>query len=339
MKENKSKVSSKSTKSSKKSKANNSSNDYTIICIDGGGTKTHGVLFIGDEKKAEYKAGTTRIGSVGVGESCERTLNVILELCKSVNISTSDVDVFVVGLAGVWLESEKRRSLNLIKTLARNDGYVINDLLVTSDVEIAFEGAFGAGEGIVTIVGTGSIGLARFGKNKFARCGGWGIELDDEGSGAWVGREGLTAVMRAIDGRSPYTILVEKLQEIIPTFDISEPRTIVKAFNERVFEYQSITPLVMECAEEGDLVCQNIIERAAHHLAELPLALLKNFSSKKPVKLALMGGIIDNDTLLSKMLYEELAKHPELECIPCKGNAIDGAKQMGLSIISELNKD
>ncbi len=336
MKEQKSKL---STKSSKKLEVNSSSNDYTIICIDGGGTKTHGVLFIGDEKKSEYKSGTTRIGSVGVGESCERTLNVILELCKSINISTSDVDVFVVGLAGVWLDIEKRRSLNLIKTLARTQGYVIDDLLVTSDAEIAFEGAFGDGEGIVTIVGTGSIGLARYGKNKFARCGGWGIELDDEGSGAWVGREGLTAVMRAIDGRSPYTILVEKLQEIIPTFDISEPRTIVKAFNDKAFEYQSITPLVMECAEEGDLVCQNIMERAAYHLAELPLALLKNFSSKKPVKLALMGGIIDNDTLLSKMLYEELAKHPQLECIPCKGNAIDGAKKMGLSVISKLNKD
>src|SRR5690606_4202678 len=108
--------------------------EYTILRIDGGGTKTHGVLYVGKEIKAELKSGTTRVGAVGVGESCERTLNVILELCNKAGISTSEVDIFVVGIAGVWLESEKRRSLNLIKTLARGQGYVINDLFVTSDV-------------------------------------------------------------------------------------------------------------------------------------------------------------------------------------------------------------
>lgn len=328
----------KSKKTSKTKKvAKTQPNDYTMICIDGGGTKTHGVLFVGDEIKAEYRAGTTRIGAVGVGESCERTLNVILELCKNAEISTSEVDVFVVGLAGVWLESEKRRSLNLIKTLARSQGYTINDLIVTSDVEIAFEGAFGGSEGIVTIVGTGSIALARFGKNKFARCGGWGIELDDEGSGAWVGREGLTAVMRAIDGRGKYTILIDKLQEIIPTFTIEEPRTIVKAFNEKSFEYQSITPIVMECAVEKDAVCMDIMERAAKHLTELPLALLKNFPKNKKIKLALMGGIIDNDTLLAKMLYKEISNYSEIEIIKSKGNAIEGAKNIGLRSIEETD--
>ena len=38
-----------------------------------------------------------------------------------------------------------------------------------------------------------------------ARAGGWGYVLGDEGSGYWLGRQALRAVMRAADGRGPAT--------------------------------------------------------------------------------------------------------------------------------------
>jgi len=312
-------------------------NDYTVICIDGGGTKTHGVLYTGKKVRSQLKSGTTRIGAVGFGESCERTLNMIIELCKQAEINTSEVDVVVVGLAGVWLENEKKRALYLIKTLANTTGHTINDLIITSDAEIAIEGAFNGNNGIITIVGTGSIGLAKYGNAPFARCGGWGIELDDEGSGAWVGREGITAVVRSLDGRGLPTILTDRLVELVPQFDIHEPRTIVSSYNDRVFEYQSVTPLVMACAELNDEVCLNIMNRAAKHLAELPTSLLKHFKTKK-VEVALMGGIIDNDTLLSRMLKVELEKNDRIKLVNPIGDAIAGAKNIGLKIIEEMQK-
>ena len=312
--------------------------EHKIICIDGGGTKTNGALFIGDEIVSEYKVGTTRLGAVGQGESCTRTLNVMLELCKRAGITIQDIDICVIGIAGVWLDIEKTRSINLIKTLAKSEGFTINDLIVTSDVEIAFEGAFGDEPGIVTIVGTGSIGLAKCKNGNIVRCGGWGIELDDEGSGAWVGREGLTAVMRDIDGRGEHTMLTEKLRESIVGFNIEEPRSIVKAFNDKVFEYQTITPWVMECAMQKDLVCNDLMEKAAKHLVQLPMTLMKNFDDKN-VNLALMGGIIDNDTLLSQMLHKELKKIKGLKVVKPKGNSIDGARNIGLKVIKEIYKN
>jgi len=312
-------------------------NDYTVICIDGGGTKTHGALYVGNKIKAELKSGTTRIGAVGFGEACERTLNMIVELCKKSEITTSEVDVVVVGLAGVWLDNEKKRALYLIKTLANTVGQTINDLVVTSDAEIALEGAFNGEAGIITIVGTGSIGLAKYAEVPLARCGGWGIELDDEGSGAWVGREGTTAVVRSLDGRGKPTILTDKLVELVPQFDINEPRTIVSAYNDRVFEYQSVTPLVMECAALNDEVCLDIMNRAAKHLVELPTSLLKHFKTKK-VNVALMGGIIDNDTLLSRMLRVELEKNDRIKLVTPIGNAIIGAKNIGTKIIETMHK-
>jgi len=308
--------------------------DYKIICIDGGGTKTQGVLFSGDDRIAELKFGTTRIGAIGFGEACERILNMIIELCRTANISKiTEIDVIVVGLAGVWLENEKKRAMHLIKTLASTSNNKINDLVITSDAEIAMEGALNGNNGIITIVGTGSIGLAKYSNNQpIVRCGGWGIELDDEGSGAWVGREGITAVVRSLDGRSIKTSLTNKLKNEIPRFDINEPRTIVSSYNDKLFEYQNITPLVMECAAENDEVCKDIIQRAAKHLAELPFSLIKNFKTKK-VNVALMGGIIDNDTLLGNMLKKELKINSQINLVQPIGDAIIGAKNIGISVI------
>lgn len=309
--------------------------DHTIITIDGGGTNTNGALFRNGEIINTLKSGTTRIGAVGVGEACERTLNAIIELCKKSEIGISEVDAVIVGLAGVWLEEEKKRAATLLKTLARGNDMIINDLIVTSDAEIALEGAFNGKSGIITIVGTGSIALAKNSKGKLMRCGGWGIEMDDEGSGAWIGREGLTAIFRAVDGRGDKTILTEKIGELYPTIDIEEPRSIVKAYAERAFEYQMLTPIVMQAAENGDEVSYTIIENATNYIEELPLTLIKSIEEEQ-VKVALMGGIIEADTLLARLLIKKLEKQSRIEIVKPAGNALNGAYRLGKKLIDNL---
>lgn len=310
--------------------------EYTIIGIDGGGTHTRGVLYRDNEIKATSKAGTTRIGAIGVGESCERSLNMIIDLCAQADIEINEIDAVVIGVAGVWLEEEKKRYAALIRTLARGYNVKISDLKVISDVELALEGAFNGDQGIVTIVGTGSIALGNPTKKPMVRCGGWGIELDDEGSGAWIGREGLTAVVRALDGRGKATQLTEIIAEISPIINLDEPRTIVKAYHEGSFQYHTLTPAVMKCAEQNDPVCMEIITRSAKHLVELPMALERHFKTQK-VNVALMGGIIDADTLLSKLLIEEISKIDRLNLITPKSTALDGAIKIGIEMLNELD--
>jgi N-acetylglucosamine kinase-like BadF-type ATPase len=309
--------------------------EYSIIGIDGGGTRTRGVLFKNGKIIAQSNAGTTRIGAVGVGESCERLLNVVIDLCEKSELESSEIDAIVIGQAGVWLDEEKRRSSHLLKTLGRTQKFAFNDLIVTSDAELAVEGAFEGGHGIALIVGTGSIAIGKLAKDKLIRCGGWGIELDDEGSGAWIGKEGLTAVVRAIDGRDKPTALTTVLTDLFPSIDLDNPRTIVKAYSERNFEYHMLTPSVMRCAEDGDEICKDIIRRSCFHLLELLDALSKQFKTKT-VPVALMGGIIEADTILSKMLEIEIDKKPILKRVQPKGTALDGAIAIGQRLIEEM---
>jgi len=309
--------------------------DYTIIGIDGGGTRTRAILKRGDEILSQTTAGTTRVGSVGVGESCERLLTIITDLCDQAELDTSEVDIVVAGLAGVWLDEEKQRSTHLLKTLARTQNIPLSDVIIISDAEIAVEGAFGGNNGIVLIVGTGSIAIGKIGKDKFVRCGGWGIELDDEGSGAWIGREGLTAVVRALDGRGKPTMLTNMLADFNPLIDINNPRTIVKAYAERTFEYQMLTPTVMRCAELGDEVCMDIINRSSLHLVELLNALFPYFKSKQ-VDVALLGGIVESKSLLGRMLESEIRKDKRYRIVKPLGTPLDGAILIGNRILDNL---
>lgn len=312
--------------------------DYTIIGIDGGGTHTRGVLFQKGKIVAHSEAGTSRIHTVGVGESCDRTLNIIIDLCKQAEIETSEVDATVVGLAGVWLEEEKLRAANLLRTLARSNRIVINDLAVLSDAEIAFEGAIGNDDGIIVIVGTGSIGLARIGKNHFFRCGGWGIELDDEGSGAWIGKEALTAIARELDGRGKPTKMTEAFSKKIKAVDLKNPRTIVKAYADGSFVYSELSPIVMELANKGDELALDIINRAAIHLTELPFTLANHFKTKK-IKVALMGGIIHNNTLLSQKIFNILNKDKRFDITLSNDDvATWGAVSLGLKMVEEAKE-
>ncbi|HOV92030.1 MAG TPA: BadF/BadG/BcrA/BcrD ATPase family protein [Candidatus Kapabacteria bacterium] len=312
--------------------------NYTIIGIDGGGTNTRGAIFQNKQRVVEKKiSSTARVGAVGLGESCERTLQMIIDLCNEAKIDVSEVDAVVVGLAGIWLDEEKRRAEGLLRTLARTQNIQINELVVISDAEIALEGALNGEEGILLIAGTGSIALARIGKTQLFRCGGWGIELDDEGSGAWIGREGLTALVRSLDGRGEKTKLLAKLKtdKIIGQYiDEKNPRIIVKAFNERKIEYSMITKPVMECAADDDSICYNIIQNAKIHLLELPNTLSKKFKSKK-IKITLLGGIFENNTFLGNELKVELEKSPKFELIEHKGTALDGAYLIGEKIIKQ----
>lgn len=310
--------------------------EYTIIGIDGGGTHTRGILVKDGKIAAQSKAGTTRIGAVGVGESSERILNIIADLCEQAAIDSEELDMVVIGLAGVWLEEEKKRSTQLIKTLGRSQKMILNDLIVISDAELAIEGAFEGEQGIVLIVGTGSIAVGKADKNKIVRCGGWGIELDDEGSGAWIGREGLTAVVRSLDGRGQSTTLTDFIADINPSIDIAQPRTIVKAYAERAFEYQMLSPSVMRCAEAGDVVCMDIVKRAGDHLLEHLFALHSNYKIS-PIPVALMGGIIDAETILADQIIKGIKKDKRFKRVEPKGTALNGAVSIAYRVIEEMD--
>ena len=93
---------------------------------------------------------------------------------------------------------------------------------VTTDADLALEGATNGGDGLLLIAGTGSIALGRRGA-RTARAGGEGPP-GDLGSGDWIGRQAVAAGLLPAPVARPYAALVRELvpepdQRAAPIFE------------------------------------------------------------------------------------------------------------------------
>lgn len=305
-----------------------------IIGVDGGGSRTRGILYRGEVCLAQAETGTARVGNVGVVESSERLLNLVRDLLRMGGMEGEHIDAVTIGLAGVWLAEEQQRSKQLITLFAKERKIDIGTLTVASDAAIALEGALNGKPGIVLIVGTGTIAIGKTPEGEIVRCGGWGIELSDEGSGAWIGREGLTAIVRSFDGRGKKTMLADLLIKFFPAINPRQPRTIVAAYNEKMFDYPSVAPFVMECAQHDDEVCLDIIRRGTAHLMEM-VTVLRNqhFGAMDVVEIACVGGIMESDTIVARQMTQALGEAKGVRKIKPVASPLLGAVSLGKKLI------
>ena len=164
------------------------------IGIDGGGTKTLGVLITENGDILGYKeAGPSNFLSVGLDETVKNLETVIYGLCMDQGLSLKDVKIGM-GLAGVGREKDKETLKEALQS--RNFDFVVD-----TDVVAALMAATEGGDGVVVIGGTGSIAYGIRG-GKTVRVGGWGYLLGDEGSGYYIGKRAMIEACRSYDGRS-----------------------------------------------------------------------------------------------------------------------------------------
>lgn len=306
------------------------------IGMDGGGTKTHAVITDHNGSLlAEHTAGPSNFQIIGVEKAAETIYSLILLCCESVDCSVKDVAGVACGLAGAGREADQKRMANGLKAYALRKGTALKNVIVESDARAALEGAFHGGSGIILIAGTGSIAFGKDPKGKVHRVGGWGRMLGDEGSGYHVGRLGLTAVTRQQDGRGEKTVLTRMIAK---EFGLTDQTAIINAVYKNGFDIASVAPLVLKGAEKNDAVCRAVIENAVIELSWHILVAAEKISvaSRKTVKekihVAFIGGLIANDTVISRMLTQYLKENfPMIDIIPPMLSPAAGAAVMAMN--------
>ena len=153
----------------------------------------------------------------------------------------------------------------MVRDIMRRIGYT-SPVVVVNDALIALAAGAGDTPGIVIIAGTGSIAYGRNARRDAARSGGWGHIIGDEGSGYWIGREALSAVVRAVDGRGPSTRLTDDVLEHFAIGDISGLPRIVYDRDLPRLSVAALGPIVQRASTFGDPVARGILERAADEL-------------------------------------------------------------------------
>jgi glucosamine kinase len=230
-----------------------------VLGIDAGGTKT--VCLLADERGlilAEGRGPGANLHAAGE-LAVEKVLPQVTE--AALDGRTAPPDAICLGIAGVDRDDEA----NTITAIMRRIGHR-SRILVVNDALIALVAGARDAPGIVIISGTGSIVYGRNTRGEAARAGGWGHLIGDEGSGYWIGREALAAVMRAGDGRGPATGLRD---DVLAFFGIDDVSRLPRIVYDREIPRKSVAalgPIVDRAAIRGDAVAARILEQAGDEL-------------------------------------------------------------------------
>lgn len=237
-----------------------------FLGIDGGGTKTEFVCIDDDGRElAGATLGTTYHLEIGVDEVVARLNAGVAAIAAALGIGPDGFDFVFFGLPAF---GEDRAVDPLLDAacgrLLGHDRYRCGN-----DMVCGWAGSLGAMDGINIVAGTGSIGYGERGE-RWARAGGWGEILGDEGSAYWIARQGLTLFSRMSDGRATKGLLYEGVRQALALDDdleLCERMLGARAMGRG--EVAALAPLVTSAADAGDTAAIAILDRASDHLIDI----------------------------------------------------------------------
>lgn len=271
-----------------------------VIGIDAGGTKTEAILANGDGTViARARRGGANLAAHGE-LAVEKTLHDLID--EVLGEGQVRPDVICLGIAGV----DRPEDNAIIRGIMRRIGARAR-ILVTNDALIALVAGAGDDAGVVVIAGTGSIAYGRNAHGDAARAGGWGYILADEGSGFWIGRQALRAVVRAADGRGPATALTPLVLEF---FGVTRPEQLVLEVYRHYLKPSDIARcagLVEQARSAGDAVACHIASVAADELAASVTSVIGQLELNGSFPVVMAGGAFHAVPWLKEALRTRLA--------------------------------
>jgi N-acetylglucosamine kinase-like BadF-type ATPase len=291
----------------------------SVIGIDAGGTRTLCVLADDDGAiLAEARGPGANLQSAGELE-VEKVLHDLIAQATGSFTLPSPVAI-CLGMAGV----DRPQDAEVVRGILRRIGQRAR-VVVVNDALIALEAGVPGKPGTVVIAGTGSIAYGRDADGRAARAGGWGYVLGDEGSGYWLGRLALRAVLRAADGRGEQTALTER---VLAHYGVERPRDLVRQIYEGGTRPSAIAALardVGEAADAGDGIAGHLVTVAAQELAKAAASVAKRLATEsEPVVLS--GGTLLGLGQLRRQLTRELSRLlPSAAVIPLDAQPALGA--------------
>lgn len=273
-----------------------------FLGIDGGGSKTRCV--IGDERSVlgTGVAGGSNVVRVGEAAAGAAFSAAIGQACAAAGVSIAQIARTCIGVAGAARPQIRDAVRNLLAQI------VPGEIEVAADMVIALEAAFGGEPGVIVIAGTGSIAYGANAEAQTARAGGWGFAISDEGSGHWIGRAAIGALMRAHD-REPLTFEGSRLYaEILKIWGLQNIEELVLAANASPpRDFAGLFPAVLGASMAGDEIAQTVLRRAGAELAGLAALVMERlFAGVRDVPVAVSGGVFANSSLVREAFSSRL---------------------------------
>jgi glucosamine kinase len=231
-----------------------------FLGVDAGGTKTE--FLLGDETRelARVRTGTIKRMKASEETAEANLVDALRQLTADTGVSMQSITRCCIGTAGEtvplvvdWLR----------QAFARHVG---GELILIGDVEIALDAAFFGQRGVLVLAGTGSNVAGRAADGTIVTAGGWGPAMADQGSGQFIGLEGLRRGFLAIDQQRP-THLLEVIQA---HWNLASLGELIEFANANPApNFSALAPLVVACADQGDQVAREVLKQGGEDLAYL----------------------------------------------------------------------
>ena len=239
-----------------------------FVGVDGGGTKTALIASTADGQKiASAVCGPLNYNFIGLDAALKNLADGVAALV----LPAGSIAAVGIGDPSIDDESESPMAKEFAARAAQLLGapvYIRSDAYMT-----LFALTGGKKAGVLIISGTGSMAIGENDAGNIAVVGGWGRLSGDEGSGYYIGREGVCAALRAFDGVAVHT---ELTGAALAHFGVNAPRDLISVFyGESEPDVAGFSRCVARCAEDGDKIAESILLDAAAHLSRYASVLLE----------------------------------------------------------------
>jgi len=286
--------------------------------IDGGGTKTRCALGNQTTMLATSVSGGSNVVRMGEAQAREALHTAIRQSCADAKISPAEIRAICIGAAGA---ARPETAAMVRRILAEITPAAIE---VVGDMVIALEAAFGSGPGVIAIAGTGSIVWGRDASGRTARAGGWGFAISDEGSGDWIGRRAISAILHAHD-EGETTLLADLVLDAWNLTNLDE--LVQKANSLPPPEFPRLFPVILRAAEQSDSVARSLLTDAARCLSDLTATVIRRLAVQPPyVPVATTGSVFRQSNDVRNVFYNRLREaFPRIEIHPNPAAPVEGA--------------
>ncbi|MEU1010890.1 BadF/BadG/BcrA/BcrD ATPase family protein [Streptomyces sp. NPDC005890] len=296
------------------------------LAVDSGGSGIRVAVGVpGREPSARRETREpVRTGARGIDPAHLMDQLVPVARALAAEAGVGELGTAVVGAAGFATLGDALRA-ELPGALARELG--VRSVALAADAVTAYVGALGPRPGAVLAAGTGLIAVGTD-LTGWRRADGWGHLLGDCGSGAWIGRAGLEAALRAHDGRdggsAPLLACAEEqFGPVRGLPGLLYPRT------DRAAVLASFAPRVAACAAQ-DPVASDILRTGARHMADSAAAVCPADGAPE---VALTGGLFKMGDPLLVPLSEELTRRlPHARQVPAEGDPLHGSVRIATDL-------
>lgn len=232
------------------------------LAIDAGGTKADYLLADDNCVLASARSGSIKRMRVSAEVANANLSRALAKLELESGRSLAEIDVTCIGTAG--------ETVPLVTDWLRQElgSRVGGRMLLVGDAEIALDAAFPASHGVLILAGTGSNVRGRAPNGAVAGAGGHGPMLADQGSGHRIGQRALREIFRAIDEERETSLL----RAVLARWKLKDVDELVGYANTcELTEFATLAPLVRDCAQAGDAVAMDLLDREGQELADLGL--------------------------------------------------------------------